>query len=254
MSVQDSKERFTGRVDYYVKYRPDYPSEALDYLFDSVGLHPEAEIADIGAGTGKFSKLLLERGCRVTAVEPNRAMLSAAEDSLGAYTSFRTAAASAEETGLPGASVDFIVCAQAFHWFDRMRAQAEFRRILKPGGRAVLIWNSRLTKGTPFLEEYEQLLHNYGTDYAQVSHKNISPGDLEPFFQAGDFHQARFPYRQLFDYEGLCGRLLSSSYAPAPGHAKHEPMLKELRRVFDRNAAHGRVSFEYETEVYWGGV
>ncbi|MCZ8520385.1 MULTISPECIES: class I SAM-dependent methyltransferase [Paenibacillus] len=254
MTETDSKERFTERVENYVLYRPDYPAEALDYLYGAAGLQPDSEIADVGAGTGKFSKLLLARGSRVTAVEPNEAMRTAADQALGKDHRYRSVPGSAEDTGLPASSVDFIVCAQAFHWFDRRLAQAEFARILKPGGRAVLIWNSRLTHGTPFLEEYDKLLHVYAADYAAVSHKNISEVALGQFFQSGSMQVARFPYRQLFDYEGLRGRLLSSSYAPAEGHPNHEPMLAELRQIFDRNAQEGRISFEYETEVYSGEV
>jgi SAM-dependent methyltransferase len=250
----ENTQRFTNRVDTYVKCRPSYPKEAIDYLYEIVGLQPSSQVADIGAGTGIFSKLLLERGSHITAVEPNQAMREAAESSLGGTPNFRTATGSAEHTGLADQSVDFIVCAQAFHWFDRAAAKLEFRRILKPGGKAVLVWNSRLTHGTPFLVEYEQLLHMFGTDYVQVNHRNIGPEALALFFKEGDFHQGRFQNRQLFDFEGLCGRLLSSSYSPAPGHPIHEPMMVELRKLFDRNEYKGKVSFDYETEVFWGEV
>jgi SAM-dependent methyltransferase len=250
----DNTKRFTNRVDTYVKYRPSYPKEAIDYLYEIVGLKPSSQVADIGAGTGIFSKLLLERGSNIIAVEPNQAMREAAESSLGGNPNFRTATGSAEHTGLTDQSVDFIVCAQAFHWFDRAAAQLEFRRILKPGGKAVLVWNSRLTRGTPFLVEYEQLLRTFGTDYVQVNHRNISPEALALFFKEGDLHIGRFQNRQLFDFEGLSGRLLSSSYSPAPGHPNHEPMMAELRRLFDRNEQNGTVSFDYETEVFWGEV
>ncbi|WP_199621147.1 class I SAM-dependent methyltransferase [Paenibacillus alkalitolerans] len=248
----DSKERFSDRVDTYVKYRPSYPKEAIDYLYDSVGLRAGSEIADIGAGTGIFSRLLLEQGSGVTAVEPNQAMREAAEKALSGESKFRAIPGSAEATGLPDHSVDFIVCAQAFHWFDRDAAKTEFGRILKPGGKTVLIWNSRLTHGTPFLEQYESLLHTFGTDYASVNHKNISSEILASFFKEGSLREARFPYKQLFDFEGLLGRLRSSSYSPVPGHPTYEPMLEELRKLFERNERNGTVSFDYETEVYWG--
>lgn len=250
----NSKERFTDRVETYVKYRPSYPKEAIDYLYDIVGLRPDCDVADIGAGTGIFSRLLLERGSRVTAVEPNQAMREAAEKMLGKEPGFRAVPGSAEASGLPDRSVDFIVCAQAFHWFDRSAAQAEFRRILKPGGKVVLIWNSRLTHGTPFLEEYERLLHTFGTDYGKVNHKNISRETLAAFFKEGGLREARFTNRQLFDFEGLRGRLLSSSYAPLPGHPNYEPMMTELRNLFDRNQQDGNVFFDYETEVFWGEI
>ncbi len=250
----NSKERFSNRVDTYVKYRPTYPKEAIDYLFNVVGFLPNSIISDIGAGTGIFSKLLLERGCTITAVEPNQAMRNAAEEMLGGEPNFHIITGSAEATGLPDQSVDFIVCAQAFHWFDRSAAQTEFRRILRIGGKVILIWNSRLTSGTPFLEEYEQLLHAFGTDYNKVNHKNISHDKLISFFKTDRMKEARFTNRQLFDFEGLSGRLLSSSYSPAPGHPGYEPMMTELQHIFDRNNQDGNVSFDYETEVFWGEV
>jgi SAM-dependent methyltransferase len=250
----ENTQRFTNRVDTYVKYRPSYPKDAIDYLYEVVGLSPSSIVADIGAGTGIFSKLLLERGSVVTAIEPNQAMREAAESTLSGNPNFRMVSESAEHTGLADQSVDYIVSAQAFHWFDRESAQTEFRRILKPGGKVVLVWNARLTQGTPFLVEYEQLLRTYGTDYVQVNHRNISSDALALFFKVEGIHEAQFKYCQLLNFEELSGRLLSSSYSPVSGHPNHEPMMAELRKLFDQNEHEGVVSFNYETEVFWGEV
>jgi SAM-dependent methyltransferase len=250
----DSKERFSNRVDMYVKYRPSYPAEAIAYLYETVGFRTDCDVADIGAGTGIFSRLLAEKGTRVIAVEPNRAMRAAAEQALGALPNFRALEGAAEETGLPDQSVDFIVCAQSFHWFDRQAAQKEFRRILKPGGKAVLIWNTRLTEGSPFLEQYDQLLKEFATDYEKVNHKNITRETLVPFFKDGKMYEAKFGNFQLFHFEELKGRTLSSSYVPLPGHPNYEPMLARLRELFDRTQQGGTVRFEYVTELFWGEV
>lgn len=247
-------ERFTNRVDSYVKYRPSYPQEAIDYLYDYIGLRPDSKIADIGSGTGSLSKLLLERGSEVIAVEPNQAMREAAEQRLYSNPNFQSKSGSAEATGLPERSVDFIVCAQAFHWFDQVAAQTEFRRILQPGGKVILIWNSRLTHGTSFREEYDQLLRTYGTDYEQVNHKNISPAMLVSFFKENTMHTSRFEMTQEFDFAGLRGRLLSSSYCPVPGHPNYKPMMTELQNIFERHNQDGMIPFEYETEIFWGEV
>jgi SAM-dependent methyltransferase len=251
-SSMNNTERFSNRVDTYVKYRPSYPEAAIDYLYGTVGLNANSVIADIGAGTGIFSRLLLARGSKVIAVEPNQAMREAAEKESEGDPNLRIVSGSAEATGLLDHSVDCIVCAQAFHWFDRFPTQSEFRRILKLGGKVILIWNSRLTSGTPFLEEYDRLLYTFGTDYEKVNHKNISLDTLISFFKKGGLQEERFTYRQLFDLEGLIGRLLSSSYSPVVGHPNYEPMMIELRNIFERNNQGGKVLFDYETEVFWG--
>ncbi|MCQ4087884.1 class I SAM-dependent methyltransferase [Saccharibacillus sp. JS10] len=251
----DSKQRFSDRVDAYVKYRPDYTKAALDYLYTEVGLDSVEKIADIGAGTGIFSRLLLERESQVIAVEPNDEMRSVAEAQLSQSPAFRAVAAPAEQTTLPDSSIDAIVCAQSFHWFDAQAAYTEFKRILKPGGIVILIWNNRLTSGTPFLEAYEQLLLTYGTDYSQVNHRNTTQVDsnaLQSFFGERQMTKATFPNQQLFDFEGLSGRLNSSSYVPAPDHPNYAPMMEELRRIFDRTEQNGQILFDYVTEVYFG--
>lgn len=250
----NSKERFSDRVDQYVKFRPSYSDEVIQYLYGTIGLRPESVIADVGAGTGIFTRLLLEQGSKVIAVEPNPDMRQAAVDQSSGNPNFQAASGSAEETGLADNSVDFIVCAQSFHWFDRTAAKAEFHRILKPGGKVALIWNSRLTRGTPFLEGYDRLLRTYGIDYEKVGHKNISEDALTPFFKNGDMHKATFPLISLLNFEQLSGRMSSSSYVPLPGHPNYEPLMNELRQLFHHTEENGLISFDYETEIYWGEV
>lgn len=250
----NSKERFSDRVDSYVKYRPSYPVAAIDYLYDVIGIERESTIADIGAGTGIFAELLLERGNPVIGVEPNTEMREVAVATLAEEPNFEVSEGSAEATGLPDHSVDYITCAQAFHWFDQQATRLEFKRILKPEGKVILIWNSRLTTGTLFLEQYEQLLHDYGTDYTKVNHKNISAEKLEPFFKKDTMELAKFGNRQVFDWEGLRGRLESSSYVPSSDNPRYNDMIDQLKRIFDHNQHEGVVFFDYETEVFWGEV
>lgn len=250
----NSKQRFSDRVDQYVKYRPSYSEEVIQYLYGTIGFRPTSVIADIGAGTGIFTRLLLEQGSKVLALEPNPDMRKAAVEQLSGNSNFQAASGSAEETGLADDSVDFIVCAQSFHWFDRTAAKAEFHRILKPAGKAVLVWNSRLTKGTPFLEGYDRLLRTYGIDYEKVGHKNITEEALAPFFRNGSMKKAVFPLKSPLTFEQLSGRMSSSSYVPLPGHPNYEPLMAELRKLFDATEQEGLISFDYETEIYWGDV
>ncbi|GIV98424.1 MAG: hypothetical protein KatS3mg057_3081 [Herpetosiphonaceae bacterium] len=180
----DPTRRFSSRVENYITYRPSYPLEVLDVLRRECGLTESATIADIGSGTGILSALFLKNGNRVFGVEPNPTMRVAGERLLQSYERFTSIDGSAEATGLPDQSVDFATAGQAFHWFDREKARAEFARILKPQGWVVLIWNSRRLSGTPFLRAYEQLLRTYGTDYEQVQHRKIDDEMLGQFFRA----------------------------------------------------------------------
>ncbi|MGH8024796.1 MAG: class I SAM-dependent methyltransferase [Limisphaerales bacterium] len=246
----DPKRRFSNRVENYVRYRPDYPAAIIALLREECGLTPESLVADIGSGTGKLSEIFLKAGCRVLGIEPNSEMRAAGESmSIPAFTSID---ASAEETTLPDQSVDFIAAGQSFHWFDRARCRAEFARILKPGGWVVIIWNDRQDDTTLFLAAYEKLLDQFGTDYAQSHHrKTDQPEVLQAFFGNKPGFKT-FHNIQYFDFEGLKGRLLSSSYAPMAGQPKHEEMLFELKRIFDAHHRGGRVAFEYETHVHYG--
>ncbi len=251
MPASNATSRFSDRVENYIRYRPGYPPEALRVLQSECGLKTSHVIADIASGTGIWTRLLLENGNRVLGVEPNADMRLAAERLLAAFSGFVSVAGPAEATTLADESVDFVTAAQAAHWFDRARARQEFARILQPGGWLVLLWNERKVDTTPFLRDYEQLLLTYGTDYEDVRHERTTDA-VNEFFDPAPFQERVFVMRQEFDYEGLEGRLLSSSYAPGPGHPKHEPMLKELSRIFDKNVVNGRVVCDYRTRIYFG--
>jgi SAM-dependent methyltransferase len=248
----DPTTRFSDRVQHYVRSRPNYPAAFYDFLDHDLNLPKPATIADVGSGTGISARPLLERGHTVLALEPNAPMRAAAEQLLGHHPDFHSLAATAEATTLPAASVDLVLAAQAFHWFDRAKARAEFARILRPGGQVVLVWNERELDTTPFLRAYEQLLHTHATDYGQVRHENIDHAILAAFFAPTPFQTREFANAQTFDYEGLESRLLSSSYTPAADSPRRAPMLAELRRVFDRNAEGGRVTFAYITRAHFG--
>lgn len=251
MPVKDPTHRFSSRVDNYVRYRPGYPPEVLELLKNQCGLTPDSVIADIASGTGIFTRILVENGNRVFGVEPNAEMRRAGERFLETYPGFVSIAGTAEATTLPDHKVDVVTAAQAAHWFDRERARREFVRILKPGGWAVLLWNERRTDSSPFLREYERLLLTYGTDYHEVRHERTT-AEIDDFFAPSPFRSSAFEMRQEVDYGALEGRLLSSSYIPTPDHANYQPMLRELRRVFDGHQINHRVALEYNTLVYYG--
>ena len=170
----DATARFANRVGDYVKTRPGYPPEVFALLRERCGLGPTTKVADVGAGTGIFTRLLLEAGAGVVyAIEPNGPMHDALIAALGKDVRLRTHDGTAEHTGLSRASVDLIVAAQAFHWFDREKTRAEFGRVLRPRGWVALVWNTRREDTTPFLVTYEQLLRRWSPDYGKVNHRNV---------------------------------------------------------------------------------
>lgn len=248
----DSTQRFSDRVDHYIRSRPSYPDDLFAFLRDEVGLVPVWAVADIGSGTGISSEPFLKNGNKLFGVEPNGPMREAAKRLLSHYLNFHSVGGTAEATGLGDRSVDLVIAAQAFHWFDPPRARAEFLRILKPSGFVALIWNDRRQDSTPFLRAYEQLLQTFGTDYNQVRHENVDAGLIARFFAPGVCHARVFLNSQQFDYEGLESRLLSSSYTPPADDPRRPLMLAELRRIFEQYQIKGEVEFEYDTRVYWG--
>ncbi|MDB5056038.1 MAG: methyltransferase [Bacilli bacterium] len=248
----DSKKRFSNRVENYIKYRPSYPKEAINFLYVNLGFNEKSIIADIGSGTGIFTKLLLERGSKVVAIEPNKEMRNAAEVQLNEHHNFVSINGTAEDTQLEVQSVDYIVSAQSFHWFDRRLAKIEFSRILRPSGKVILIWNNRRTDQNAIDRAYENLLSTYGKDYAQVRHTNINENDLRAFFKDGIYTKKSFENHQDFDFDGLSGRMLSSSYIPMPDETNHNEMMEKLKIIFNEYNESGKVTIAYDTEIYYG--
>ncbi|HVZ18637.1 MAG TPA: class I SAM-dependent methyltransferase [Terriglobales bacterium] len=249
----DSTLRFTDRVESYVKARPGYPREIIQLLERKCGLTHASTVVDVGSGTGLLAKVFCDYGCRVIGIEPNDAMRAAGQQFLSGYSNFGMKMGTAESIPLPGTSVDFITAGQAFHWFDLKQARHEFMRILKPNGWTALVWNNREQAGSKFAEEYESLLARFGTDYAQVDHRNrATPSILEEFFGNGAFSRGVFPNDQRLNHERFIARILSSSYMPQPGSPNYGAMMQEIERIFRENQKDGIVVMQYDTNVYYG--
>jgi SAM-dependent methyltransferase len=249
--MTDSVARFSNRVDNYAKYRPGYPPGIMDIFKTECELTATSIVADVGSGTGILSELFLRNGNQVFGVEPNAAMREAAERFLKEFPHFVSLDATAEATTLAASSVDLITAAQAFHWFDRENARAEFARILRPGGWVALIWNERRLDSTAFLRDYEQLLLRFGTDYEKVRHENVA-GEIGQFFAPANFQMKSLDNVQHFDLESLKGRTRSASYTPAPGDPNFAPLFAKLEELFNTHHRGGTVDFEYDTTVYYG--
>ncbi|WP_118953522.1 class I SAM-dependent methyltransferase [Taibaiella helva] len=250
MSI-DPTQRFSNRVDDYVRYRPSYPAELISRMQERYGWDSDTLIADIGAGTGISSLLFLEAGYKVIAVEPNDPMRERAAALLQAYPGFSVGKGTAEQTGLATHSVDAIVCAQAFHWMDAAATRPEWERILKPDGPVVLIWNERLIE-TEFEKVYEALIRTHGRQYVRFDHRNTGMKEIKAFFSPQAVQLDVFVNQQIFDGDGLRGRLLSSSYMPAAGDEGYEAMIADLAALFSRYQENGHIMIRYETKVYSG--
>ena len=252
MTFADAKQRFSNRVADYIRYRPGYPIGVRDLLRAECALKSGHVIADVGSGTGFLSELFLKNGNRVFGVEPNEEMRKAGEEYLAEYDNFTSINASAEATTLEDASADFVASGQAFHWFELAATRREFARILKADGWVVVVWNERRTDVSPFVREYEELLRKFGVDYERVKENYPTEKHMRDFFGANEWRSYELPNSQEFDFDGLAGRLRSSSFIPTPDAPNYEAMMAELRRIFDAHNQEGRVRLEYTTHVYIG--
>jgi len=244
--LEDPKKRFSSRVENYIKYRPNYPQEIIDFLKEKGILLKDSIIVDIGSGTGILSEMFLKEGNTVYGVEPNLDMRKAGEKLLEKYRNFTSIEGSAESTGLEDKSVDIIAVGQAFHWFNLEQAKMEFKRILRPEGTVIIVWNNRRKSGNTFSGDYEKLMRKYGTDYNLV---RKSETKIEDFFI---YKKKMFYNYQKLDHSGLKGRFLSASYIPLEKGPKFNEMIRELKKVFKENQKNGFIILEYDTEVNYG--
>jgi ubiquinone/menaquinone biosynthesis C-methylase UbiE len=247
----DQTHRFSNRVDNYTKYRPDYPPAVATFFLETLGMTPDSVVADVGSGTGKLSAIFLDAGATILAVEPNDEMREAAERAFGALPNFRSVAARAEATSLADASVDFVVVGQAFHWFDAVEARREFVRILVPGGHVALVWNERRLVEDSFAADYEALMVECCPEYPTSTRRSIQRSALEAFFAPAPMRVVTFDNSQTLDFEGLRGRIHSSSYAPVEGPA-YERLTSKLPELFAIHERDGYVTMAYDTEVFHG--
>ncbi|HTV16253.1 MAG TPA: class I SAM-dependent methyltransferase, partial [Acidobacteriaceae bacterium] len=250
--IPNPTERFTGRVESYRRYRPGYPAEAVETLRRACGLSADARVADVAAGTGLLTEVLLDAGFAVTAVEPNEEMRRACATLETKYPKLRVVAGTAEATGLPDASVDLITVAQAMHWFDLEKTRAEFARILRPGGWCAVLYNNRRLSGDAFHDGYEALLREFGVDYLAVKGQHMGRKRLAEFFAPEPMQCATFENAQSFDYAGLEGRILSSSYMPQPGQPRFAEMQDAARRLFAETQRDGAVTMVHDCVMCWG--
>lgn len=247
----DNTQKFTGRAEDYRIGRPAYAEAFMEGLYRQRGFSEESVIADIGSGTGKFARQLLDRGSTVYCVEPNDDMRSAAIEELSRYEKFRAVAGSAAETGLDDQSVDFITTAQAFHWFDVDLFQKECKRILKENGMVFLIWNMRDENSEINRRSYE-IFSKFCPDF-----KGFCGGIQRDDIRIGQFFDSQYEYVAydnpvLFNKHEFISRCLSGSYSLKEGDRDFQKYLGELSELFERYAQNGFLTMPNSTVAYFG--
>jgi len=249
--MNDSISRFTRTVENYVKYRPGYPFEIVEFLQKTCQFDAGHIVADIASGTGFLAEIFLRHGNHVIGIEPNKDMRAAGQYYLKSYSNFTSMDATAEATGLDDQSVDLITAGQAFHWFDPEKSQQEFARILKPDGWVVLAWNMG-KQNIPFMDDYNQIWSKYLAPPTDEKDSYLIDAGLRKWYAPSIINFKSFDNAQVVDFDGLRGRILSSSYSPTPDQPQYQPMLDELKSIFQKHQVNGKVSIDYECRICYG--
>ena len=249
----DATKKFDGIENEYTKSRPSYAKEFIECLFGKYGFSASSVVADIGSGTGKFAKQLLDKGCNVICVEPNTDMRLVAEKELCEYPNFKSVSGSAENTKLPDSSVDFITTAQAFHWFDTKNFKEECSRIIKPNGKAFLIWNTRATEAL-INQKLHSVYSKYCPDFKGFSGGTKPHDDRIKYFFDNNYEYKTFDNLLYFDREKFINRSLSGSYSLKKGDSNFDLYIKEIEKIFDAFENDGFVKIENLTVAYVGTV
>ena len=250
-----NENKFNGMGKLYAQYRPSYPKEFLEYLYSDAGASENSIIADIGSGTGILTRQLLEKGCKVYAVEPNADMRAIAETELRAFDRFTSVNGSAEYTSLSDNSIEIITVAQAFHWFDRQRFSVECHRVLVPLGIVVLVWNTRDEK-SELVRENDAVIKKYCPDFMGYSGGTRGPesdDDLNDFF-VGNYDIKAFRNDLIFDEQGFIGRNLTGSYAPKEKDRAYPAYIEALKSLFDKYSNDGQIILPNITRSYVGRI
>ena len=225
-------ERFSGRVEAYLAYRPRFPRGIIAFLREHGALPEDAVVADVGAGTGMLAEIFLEAGHRVIAVEPNAEMLQACRELASQRPALEVVEGTAEATTLPDASVDLIAVGRAMHWFDWPRAHREFERILRPGGWVLVATNGHRDSGAAVSNRLSEILRKWRTDSVEADTRRDFKERLQEFLDTSSWQRTTLHHSMTVDFATLLGYAESLSAIPRPGERGYEGMVAELRAVF----------------------
>lgn len=249
----DNTKLFTGRAENYSASRPDYSKEFIEYLYSVQKFNENSVVADIGSGTGKFAKHLLDKGSFVFGVEPNDDMRKAAETDLMGFEKFISVNGTSEEMNIKDNSVDFVTAAQAFHWFNVEKFRSECKRILKPRGKVILVWNSRDINNVVNKASYETY-KQYCSNFNGLSGGIIKDDERIDKFFYSRYERIEFENNLYYNKANFIRRSLSSSYSLNPDDEKYDDYIKEIENVFDKYSCDGIIEIGNNTVGYIGEV
>ena len=243
-----NEEKFTGKADFYDKYRPSYPDSLIDWLYEKTKADT---IADIGAGTGKFTACLMRKPWKITAVEPNHDM----REKLKELKGINVVNASAEDTGIEQGSIGLITTAQAFHWFDEEKFKAECIRVLKHGGRLAVIFNERDYKNCDISKARDEVCQRYCGAFhsGHVGKRTHEEGDMflrNEYFSEVEYFSAENNVRM--DEQAFIGDTLSRSYALSEADKEYKEFVEALGKVYQKYEENGKVTIKYTATCYLG--
>lgn len=253
--MKQGAERFSSKTDDYAKGRPDFPKEIIDFLYEHKVIDEKSIIADIGSGTGRFTKLLLERDHHVYGVEPNDEMRSKAEELLSKFNNFTSISGNAESTTLPNNSLDLITVAQAFHWFDKEKCLVEFKRILKDNGKVFIIWDDLINDYNDFSKEFRNLSNRFRKVAPETNGKRVSRDEtIAELFKDKKHISNYFDHELYQNFERVKAGALSASFAPKADEDNYEEFISELERVFNKYAENGEVCTGFRVTCCLGKI
>lgn len=252
-SLNSSLGKFTGKAKEYADYRPSYPQPLIDFIYTKLGQPTRLKIADIGSGTGKMSRCLLNMGSTILGVEPNVDMRKEAEKLFSDNPSFHSISGTGENTTLPANSVDAVICAEAFHWFDNEKSRLEFKRILKQDGLVFLIWNSFSVENV-YAGELDALCRKLCEKNGYNDIKVSKDERAENLFGKSNFEIKIFDNTFNQGFDGLLGGMLSASYAPKKGDDNFDEFVNGIGEIFKKYSDGGKIKTIFKTVCYFGRI
>jgi len=246
MNIFKGKTIFNDKAIVYQEARPSYPTIVAIEMLKNLSEKPV--ITDVGAGTGKFTELLLNQNATVYAVEPNEAMRNQLKITYGDNPNLHIINADAEKTTLQNKFTDLIVVAHAFHWFNKNECKKEFKRILKDNGKVGLIWN--WYANNPTMNEYRHLIYECATKEVLFIKEQVNTEFLNNFFDK--YETKEYTNDVAYNFNTIIKLAQSSHCTPVKGEKGYNEMYVKIKKWFDKYNCNGNIKFSFNCTTYMG--